>query len=71
MRGLFRAKSGSRPHCRASRGQIVEQCLGVFQVGGVEAFCEPAVDVGEHRARLVATAFNANSSLPEKADSLR
>jgi hypothetical protein len=26
-----------------------------FQVGGVEAFGEPVVDIGEHRARLVAT----------------
>ena len=35
--------------------QLVEQRLGVFQVGGVEAFGEPVVDFGEHRARLVAT----------------
>ena len=31
--------------------QLVEQRLGVFEVGGVEAFGEPVVDVGEHRAR--------------------
>jgi hypothetical protein len=30
--------------------QFVEQCLGVFQIGGVEAFGEPAIDVGEHCA---------------------
>src|SRR6266849_3548014 len=35
--------------------QLVEQRLGISQVGGVEAFGEPAVDFGEHRARLVAT----------------
>ena len=28
-----------------------------FEVGGVEAFGEPAVDFGEHRARLVAMAL--------------
>jgi hypothetical protein len=35
----------------------VEQRLRVFQIASVEAFGEPAVDVGEHRARLVATAL--------------
>ena len=35
--------------------QLVEQRLGVFQVGGVEAFSEPAINFGEHCARLVAT----------------
>src|ERR1700687_5411451 len=34
--------------------QLVEQRLCVHQVGGVEAFGEPAVDVGEHSARLIA-----------------
>src|SRR5262249_3504489 len=29
-------------------------CLGVLQVGGVEALGKPVVDFGEHRARLVA-----------------
>jgi len=33
--------------------QLVEQRLGLFQVGSVEALGEPAVDVGEHRARFV------------------
>jgi len=37
-------------------GQLVEQGLGVLQVGGVETLGEPVVDVGQHRARLVATA---------------
>src|SRR6266851_7252830 len=34
--------------------QLVEQRLGISQVGGVEAFGEPAVDFSEHRARFVA-----------------
>src|SRR5229473_1019104 len=37
--------------------QLLEQRLGVFQVGGVEALGEPAVDLGEHRTRLVAAAL--------------
>jgi hypothetical protein len=35
-------------------GEFVEQCFRVFEVGGVEALGEPVVDVGEHRARLIA-----------------
>ena len=30
----------------------MEQRLGVFQVGGLEAFGEPAVDLSQHRTRL-------------------
>src|SRR5207248_2343443 len=37
--------------------QFVEQDFGVFQVGGVEAFGEPAIDLGEHRARFIAIAL--------------
>jgi hypothetical protein len=37
--------------------QLVEQCLSFFQIGRVEAFAEPAVDRGEHRARLFAIAL--------------
>ena len=37
--------------------QFVEQRLGVLQVGGVEAFREPAADFGEHRACFVASAW--------------
>ena len=39
------------------RAEFLEQGFGVFEVGGVEAFGEPAVDLGEHRARHVATAL--------------
>src|SRR6202158_2510269 len=45
-----------RAQHRCLSRQFVEQRLGVLQVGGVEAFSEPAVDLGEHRARFVATA---------------
>jgi len=31
----------------------MEQRLGVLQIGGVEAFGEPAVDLGKDCARLV------------------
>jgi len=34
--------------------QLLEQRLGVLQVGGVELLREPVVDFSEHRARLVA-----------------
>ena len=42
---------------RGLASQFVEQSLGVLQVGGVEALGEPAVDLGEHRTRFVATAL--------------
>src|SRR5216684_1804091 len=34
------------PMARALRAQFIEQSLGVFQVGGVKALGEPAVDFG-------------------------
>src|SRR5215469_5023445 len=37
--------------------QLVQQRLSFLQIGGVEAFGEPVVDLGEHRAGLVATAL--------------
>ena len=37
--------------------QLLEQRLGVLQVGGVEALGEPTVYVSEHRPRLVAMAL--------------
>src|ERR1700758_2205866 len=40
-----------------SNRKFVEQPLGILQVGGVEAFGEPGVDFGEHRARLVGPAL--------------
>lgn len=36
--------------------QFVEQSLRFFQVFGVEPLSELAIDLGEHRSRLVATA---------------
>src|SRR6266481_713628 len=49
----------SAPHVEqfTSRTQLVEQRLRVFQISGVEALGEPAVDLGQHRARFVATAL--------------
>src|ERR1700730_14845717 len=47
--------------------QVIEQRLCVLQVGGVEAFGEPAVDVGEHSARLIAITLLAEQ--PCEADS--
>ena len=47
-------------------GQLAEQRLGVFEVGGVEALGEPVVDFGEHRVRLVATIAVAQQ--PGEAD---
>ena len=41
--------------------QFIEQRFSVLQVGGVEALGEPAVDVGEHRARFVARPCVASS----------
>src|SRR5216683_1779083 len=49
------AISPSRPNRLCA--QFAEQRLGVFQIGQVETLGEPAVDVGEHRARLVGLAL--------------
>src|SRR5271156_3721560 len=60
-----RAPSRFSPEPLAQRilmSQLVEQRLGVFQVGGVEAFGEPVVDVGEHRARLISLALVCEQS---------
>src|SRR6516164_10662305 len=38
-------------------GQFVEQRLGLFQVGGVEAFGKPGVDRGEQGRRLLRPAL--------------
>jgi hypothetical protein len=35
-------------------GQLVQQRLGVLEVGSVEALGEPVVDLGKHRVRLFA-----------------
>ena len=40
----------------ALAAQLVQQRLGVLQVGGVEALGEPVVDLGEHSGGLVALA---------------
>jgi hypothetical protein len=44
-----------RPANGASlRTELIEQDLGVLQVGGIESLSEPVVDVGEHCAGFVA-----------------
>src|ERR1700722_2172345 len=45
------SKSFARP------AQLVEQCLCIFQIGGVEAFREPVVDIGEPRTCLFAASL--------------
>ena len=39
------------------QAQFFEQCLGILQIGGVEALGKPVEDLSEHRARLLATAL--------------
>src|SRR6266851_3101236 len=39
------------------RFQFVQQCLRILQIGSVEALGEPAIDSGEHRARVFTTAL--------------
>ena len=48
---------GRAPAIPFLRAQLMEQCLGVPQVGGVESLGEPVIDVREHRAGLVALAL--------------
>ena len=45
----------SVPHLvqRMLIAQLVQQRLGVFQIGSVEPFREPVVDFGEHRVRFI------------------
>jgi hypothetical protein len=50
--------------------QLVEICLGVFQIGGVEALGEPVIDVGEHRARLIVTRISNDLPLCFRAISI-
>lgn len=37
--------------------ELFEKYLGLLEIGGVEALCEPAVDFGEDLARLVSPAL--------------
>jgi len=55
----FMPSGFSNPHLpqRILGSQLVEQRLGVFQISGVEALGEPAVDFGEHRKSLVSFAL--------------
>ena len=40
---------------RRSISQLVEQCLGVFEVRRIEALGEPDIDVCQHGAHIIAT----------------
>src|SRR5574341_765167 len=40
-------------------GEFVEQRFGLYQIGAVEAFDEPAVDFREHRASFFSLALPA------------
>ena len=52
-RDLLFCISGRAPAIPFLRAQLMEQRLGVLQIGGVEALGEPAVDLGKDCARLV------------------
>jgi hypothetical protein len=68
VESLFRCVStpyGTRPQDGA-RLQLLQQGLGVLQIGGVEPFGEPVVDFREYRARLVTTIRIAQQ--PREAD---
>jgi hypothetical protein len=39
------------------RARLIDQRLGIFQVGGIEAFGEPVVDFGKHRLSFIAPAL--------------
>src|SRR5215472_12671159 len=52
-RAAFRTAHTAHPGLGS---QFVQQCLGLLEVGGVEAFGEPVVDFGQHRVRFVAAA---------------
>src|SRR6516162_624920 len=60
--GLSSCGRNGHPHQTADRPaagsrQLVEQRLGFFQVGGVEALGEPPIDRGEQLARLAPPAL--------------
>jgi hypothetical protein len=46
-----------RVHDERLPAQLIEQRLGVLQIGGVEALGEPAVDIGENCVCFVAAAL--------------
>src|ERR1700736_6094802 len=59
--GKSPSRWGTGPCCHgrygaALRTELIEQDLGVLQVGGIESLSEPVVDVGEHCAGFITTA---------------
>ncbi len=51
-----------RPARQRGSSELVQQRLGVLQVGGVEAFGEPVVNGGEDLARLIASSLVAKQA---------
>src|SRR6202040_432803 len=57
---LKRLFASGSPLCGNRRlSQLIEQRLGLFEVGGIEAFGEPAEDWGEQGGRLLRPALLA------------
>jgi hypothetical protein len=54
QRWLMLAKQSGMPAMQeALITQLCQERLGVFKIGGIEAFSEPAVNAGEHRAGFI------------------
>jgi len=53
--GIFGSAMSTVISPSRSTTHFVEQRAGVLEIGSIEPFGEPAVDLGEHRACLVAT----------------
>jgi hypothetical protein len=48
----YRGLGLNRVSRKCLEAQFVEQCFGLFQIGGVEAFGEPGLDFGEASSAL-------------------
>ena len=57
LRSSLNEDYGCTKKFRGLAPKLIHQRLNVLQVGGVEAFGEPVVDVGEHRAGFIALAL--------------
>jgi hypothetical protein len=53
--GIFGSAMSTVISPSRSTTQFVEQCLGVLEISSIEPFGEPAVDLGERHACLIAT----------------
>jgi hypothetical protein len=57
--GMYAPVHPIRGTCADSRGQLLQQCLGLFQIERVEPFGEPAVDRSEKLASFILLALIA------------